>query len=232
MRRFYKEAQAVRDTDGWAIRLDGRPVRTPARAPLVVPGEALAIEIAEEWQSQGETIDPASMPMSGFANAAIDQVLPAPADFAAQIAGYAASDLLCYRAEDPASLVERQAASWDPVLDWARRRYDVHFAVTAGIMPVEQPPATLARLRAAVDALDPWRLAGAAVLTQIGGSLVGTLAYLEGQVDALALFEATSLDERWQAEQWGEDAEAAARHIIRRADFLNAARWCVLVGDR
>lgn len=228
MRRFYKEAEAVAEPSGWAIRLDGRPVKTPARAALVLPGEALAVEIAEEWQSQGETIDPASMPMTGFANATIDRVLPDLPAFRAQIAGYAASDLFYYRADDPAPLVARQAEHWDPLLDWARARHGAAFAVTSGIMPIDQPPETLSALHAAVDAIHPWQLAGAAVLTQIGGSLVGTLAFLEGGIDAPALFDAASLDELWQAEQWGEDDEAVARRIARRADFLSAARWCGL----
>ncbi len=160
MRRFYTVAEAVAEADGWAIRLDERPVKTPARIPLTVPGEPLAQAIVAEWLGQGETIDPASMPMTGFANATIDRVLPARADFRAQIAAYGASDLLCYRAAEPPDLAALQAASWDGLLDWARARFDVSFAVTSGIMPVDQPPATLARLWAVVDALDPWLLAG------------------------------------------------------------------------
>ena len=229
MKRFWTAAQAVADESGWAIRLDGRPVRTPVRAPLIVPGGALAHAIAAEWDAQGEAIDPRTMPMTGFANASIDRVLPAPGDFRSQIAAYAASDLLCYRAEEPPELIERQNAHWDPLLDWARARHGVAFAVTAGIVPVDQPALTLAALRGAVEALDPWLLAGAATLTQIGGTLIGTLALLDGAVPAEALFEAASLDERWQAEQWGEDVEAAARIETRRAEFLAAADYCALV---
>lgn len=233
MKRFWKMVQVVpAEGGGWAIRLDGRPVRTPARAELAVPSETLANAIVAEWDTQGETIDPASMPMTGFANATIDRILPALDDFRAGIAAYGASDLFCYRADEPAELVELQAEHWDPLLGWAQRRYDVSFAVTGGIMPVDQPAATRARLTAAVDALDPWLLASAATLTQIGGSLIGMLAHLEGVIDAQALFEAASLDERWQAQQWGEDAEAAARLAVRRADFLAAARYCALVAGK
>ena len=228
MKRFYTVAQAVAGPDGWAITLDGRLVKTPARATVAVPGEALAQAIAAEWQAQGETIDPATMPITGFANATIDRVLPALADFRAQIAAYGASDLLCYRAGEPPELAALQAASWEPLLDWARRRYYVSFIVTDGIMPVDQPAATLARLAAVVDAIDPWLLAGVATLTQIGGTLVGMLAHLEGEIGAEALSDATALDERWQAEQWGEDEEAAARRAARHADFLDAARYCAL----
>jgi len=229
VKRFYESAQAVREGEGWAIKLDGRPVRTPARAPLIVPGEALGLEIAAEWETQDDRIDPATMPMTGFANASIDRILPALDDFRAQIAAYGASDLFCYRADEPPELVARQSTAWDKLLDWARGRYAIDFTVTAGIMPVTQPAKTLARLRDALDALDPWLLAGAAVLTQIGGSLIGTLAHLDGMIDAPALFEAVSLDENWQAEIWGEDEEAAARLAARRADFLGAARYCALV---
>lgn len=231
MKRFYEEAEAVAEAGGWIIRLDGRGVKTPARASLAMPGEALAREVAAEWQSQGETIDPAAMPMTGFANATIDRVLPALSDFRAQIAAYAASDLFCYRAEDPPELIARQAQNWDPLLDWARARLGLGFAVTGGIMPVNQPEATLAGLAAAVDAIDPWLLAGAAVLTQMGGSLVGTLAYLDGAIAGPALFDVVTLDEQWQAEQWGVDAEAAARLAARRTDFLSAARYCALAGQ-
>jgi chaperone required for assembly of F1-ATPase len=231
MRRFYKVADAAIEADGWLIRLDGRPVKTPARASLAVPGEALAHAIVAEWEAQGETIDPTSMPMTGFANATIDRVLPALADFRAQIAAYGTSDLLCYRAAEPPELIALQAESWDELLDWARVRFDISFAVTRGIMPVDQPAATLGRFAAVVEALDPWLLAGAATLTQIGGTLVGTLAHLEGEIDADALFHVVTLDERWQAENWGADDEAAAYLAARRADFLGAARWCALVSQ-
>ncbi|MBO9579884.1 MAG: ATPase [Sphingobium sp.] len=232
MKRFYKLAEPLAGPDGWAITLDGRPVKTPARAALVVPGEALAEVIAAEWSAQGDTVHPGSMPMTGFANATIDRVLPALADFRAQIAAYSASDLFCYRAGEPPELAVLQARDWDPLLDWARGRYDVSFIVTDGIMPVDQPVATLARLSAVVDAIDPWLLAGAATLTQIGGTLVGMLAYLEGEIEAEALFDAATLDERWQAEQWGEDEEASARLAVRRDDFLAAARYCALAGQK
>lgn len=230
MKRFWTAAEVVAEDGGWAIRLDGRPVRTPARAPLVVPGEALARAIAAEWAAQGEDIDPRTMPMTGFANATIDRVLPAPGEFRGQVAAYAESDLLCYRAAEPEGLIAAQGAAWDPLLDWARARHAVTFTLTAGVLPVDQPARTLAALRGAVEAIDPWLLAGAATLTQIGGSLVATLALLDGVADVDALWAAVTLDERWQAEQWGEDAEAAARLAARHADFRNAAAYCALAG--
>src|SRR4051794_24466010 len=140
MRRFYEKAAASPEAGGVAILLDGRPVRTPGRVPLRVPTEELAEAIAGEWNAQGETVDPAAMPLTGLANAAIDRVMPDPATFARTLAQYGESDLLCYRAEGPAGLVERQACLWDPLLRWARARYDIDFEVTAGVIHRPQPP--------------------------------------------------------------------------------------------
>lgn len=232
MKRFWKAVETVAEGDGWTIRLDGRGVRTPARAPLALPGEALVRAIAAEWDAQGEDIDPRTMPMTGFANATIDRVLPALGDFRGQVAAYAESDLLCYRAADPETLVARQHLEWDPLLDWARGAFGIDFVVTVGILPVDQPARTLAALRGAVEALDPWLLAGVATLTHIGGTLVGTLALLKDRIDAETLFDATSLDELWQAEQWGADEQAAELLALRRAEFLHAAHYCTLAAQR
>ena len=230
MKRFYKQAGWTVDavTGMRSILLDGRPVRTPARAPLAVPGDALAGAIAAEWGAQQDDIDPASMPMTGLANATIDRVLPDAAGFARGIAAYGASDLLCYRASDPTPLVQLQTEAWNPLLDWARGRYGVVFAVTDGIMPVDQPGATVEALGAAVAALDPWLLAGLSNIVSLGGTLVGALALIEGAVDAGTLWDAVQIDEDWQARQWGEDADALARARARRVQFEDAAQYCAL----
>ena len=225
MKRFWKQAAAAQDESGqWRIELDGRPVRTPARSLLLLPGPALAEEIAAEWNAAGETVDPRAMPLTGLANAAIDHVVPDPAAFAAGLARYAASDLLCYRADSPDKLIEAQAQAWDPLLQWARRRFDVDFRVTHGVAPVDQPQATLDRLGAAVHALDPFRLAAMSPLVTVGGSLVAALALLEGAVATDEAWEAVSLDERWQLEQWGSDDEAEKALAAREADFRAGAR--------
>ena len=228
MRRFWKEVQVVED-DGFGIALDGRPVRTPARAELAVPTRALAEAIAGEWAAAGETIDPRAMPLTGLANAAIDRVAAGPDAFAAGLAKYGETDLLCYRADSPAALAERQEAIWGPLLAWALRRYDVDFVVTASTIYEPQPRATAERLAQAVSSLDFYRLAGLAPLVTIGGSLVAALAVLEGAVTPDRAWQAVSLDERWQLEQWGVDPEAEAALENRRSDFLAAARFLDLL---
>lgn len=228
MKRFYADVAIVPADEGLSIMLDGRPVRTPARALLALPMQALAEAVAEEWRAQGDEIDPAAMPVTGLANAAIDHIATNKADFAAGIARYAQSDLLCYRADGPEALVARQAAAWEPLLEWARGRYDVAFVVTQGVLPVAQPDETLDRLSTAVAALDPFTLAGLSALVTLSGSLVCGLAIVEGGHDPAAIWQAAEIDEAWQVEQWGEDAEAAARSVRRAAEFAMAARFCLL----
>lgn len=228
MKRFYKEAAIVAGADGWSVALDGRPMRTPARAPLLLPTEGLAQAVAVEWSAQGVEIDPRTMVMTGLANAAIDQVAPGRAAFAEGVALYATSDLLCYRADGPQPLVARQAAAWDPLLDWARARYDVAFTVTSGIIPVAQPAETLERMRQTVEAQPDFVLTGLSTLVTLSGSLVCGLAVVERAFDAEIVWDAAEIDERWQAEQWGEDTEAAQRAAGQRRDFLAARDFCAL----
>jgi chaperone required for assembly of F1-ATPase len=224
VKRFYKEVSIA---DG-AILLDGRGVKTPARAPLAVPYPALAEAIAEEWRAQGEEIDPRAMPMTGLANAAIDRVAPDPAAFARPLAAYAATDLLCYRADSPPELIAEEEAAWDPLLDWARTRYDIHFVTTSGIVHAAQPPATIARLAEALAARDAFALAAMSPLITISGSLVVALAVAENRIGAAEAFQASHLDELWQARLWGEDALATQTREHRRQDFLSAARFTQL----
>lgn len=215
MKRFWTDVAI----EGREVRLDGRPVRTPGRTPLVPPTDALAEAIAREWRDVTEVLDPRLMPLTGLANAAIDRIAPDPTAFAAGLARYGESDLLCYRAEMPEPLVARQVAAWDPPLAWARTRYDVHFTTATGVMPVAQPPATLARLAEAVAALDAWRLAGLSPIVTVTGSLVLSLALLERAMTPEAVWNAARVDEAWQAEMWGEDPLAADAIAARRRDF-------------
>ena len=229
MKRFWKDVTVEGEAGGWGIKLDSRPVRTPARVALVVPTRALADAIAEEWRSIEGEIDPRAMPLTGLANAAIDRIAPERDTFAAGLARYAEADLACYRAEGPRALVQRQEESWDALLAWARRRYDVDFATTCGIVHVEQPGATVDRLTHAVAALDPFRLAGLSPLVTVGGSLVAALAVLEKAITPEAAWDAVSIDDRWQLEQWGADAEAEAALENRRSDFLAGALFLELL---
>lgn len=214
---------------GRSIRLDGKHLRTPARAELILPSDALAAAVAEEWRAVEGAIEPAAMPLTGLANAAIDRIAPDRAAFAAGLARYAASDLLCYRADRPAELVARQATFWDPPLEWARSRYDVDFVVTAGIVPVAQPEQTVRRLSAAVAAPDAFHLAGLSPLVTLSGSLVLALALAEGAITAAEAWAAAELDDLWQAEQWGEDALATAAREDKHRAFVAAARFLALL---
>jgi chaperone required for assembly of F1-ATPase len=229
VKRFYREAAAAPAEGGVAILLDGRPVKTPARRPLEVPTEELAEAIAAEWNAQGETIDPLAMPLTGLANAAIDRVAPDPAAFASALAAYGESDLLCYRAEGPDSLVRRQGERWDSLLAWARGRYEVEFETVAGVMHRAQPPGTADRLARAVAARDAFRLAALSPLITVSGSLVIALALAEGEVGLEQGWAAATLDEAWQAEQWGEDPLAEAALTARRRDFESAYLFLTLL---
>ena len=229
MKRFYEKAAASPEPGGVAILLDGRPVKTPARNNLRLPTEELAEAIAEEWNAQGEEIDPRAMPLTGLANAAIDRVAPDPAAFARGLALYGESDLLCYRAEGPQALAERQAAHWDPILEWGRRRFGIEFETVCGVIHRAQPTETVEMLRHVVAARDPFRLAGLAPLVTIGGSLIVALALAEGILGLDDAWDAATLDEAWQAEQWGEDALATQALKARRREFDAAYRFLTLL---
>lgn len=229
MKRFWTLAEVAGRNGGWGVELDGKPLRTPARKPLVVPTEALARAIAEEWNRVEERIDPRSMPLTGLANAAIDRIGPDKEAFARGLERYADADLACYRTEGPKGLIERQEKDWDALLGWARRRFDVDFNTTSGITHVAQPAATVERLAHAISALDAFRLAGLSPLVTIGGSLVAALGVLDGAFTADQAWDAVSLDDRWQLERWGSDSEAEAALANHRWDFLAAAHFLELL---
>jgi chaperone required for assembly of F1-ATPase len=229
VKRFWKGVEVEREGDGWGIRLDGRPVKTPARAALFVPNETLARAIAEEWRGVQEVVDPRAMPLTGMANAAIDRIAPERQAFAGGLARYAEADLACYRSGWPPDLVARQAEGWDALLGWARRRFDVDFSTTSGLMHVPQPQATVERLAHAVSALDPFRLAGLSLLVTIGGSLIAALAVMEKAIRPEQAWDSVTVDERWQLEQWGGDVEAETALENRHRDFFAAARFLELL---
>ncbi|WP_425228481.1 ATP12 family chaperone protein [Sphingomonas sp.] len=220
MKRFWTTAAVTAER---SVALDGRPVRTPSRAPLILPTDALAAAVAREWLDSGDTVDPRAMPLTGLANAAIDRIAPDRSAFAVGLARYGESDLLCYRAADPPQLAARQAAAWDPVIAWAERRWDIHLAVTAGVMHRAQPPLALERLGQAIAAFDPFTLAALSPVVTITGSLLLALALVEGALNPDQVWTAAHVDEDWQVELWGEDALAQQARAARRREFDAAA---------
>lgn len=229
MKRFWEQVSAVAAEGGHDIHLDGKPVRTPGRLPLTLPSPALAEAVAGEWRAVGETIDPRAMPLTGLANAAIDRIAPQPAAFAAGLAKYGESDLLCYRADHPLELQLRQQAAWDPLLDWARSCYGIDPVTTTGVMHRPQSPETTARLAEAVAACSPFELAALSPLVTVTGSLIAALALLEGAASPEDIWSAVNLDEDWQAEHWGEDELARKARVARHADFDAGARFLSLL---
>ena len=223
-RRFWTEVSVVEVPGGFALRLDDRPLRTPAKAELVVPTRALAEAIAAEWRGVEGEIRPDLLPFTKAANAAVDRVAPDPAPLVDGLAAYGESDLLCYRADSPAALAARQAAAWDPPLAWAAAHLGAPLAVTEGLRHKPQDRASLAALRTAVAAHDPFALTALSELVSLSGSLVLALATASGAMTPAEAWAASRVDEAWQEEQWGVDAEAAAAARRREADFLRAAR--------
>lgn len=229
MKRFWKHVALVPAQGGHDLHLDDRPVRTPGRAPLTLPSLALAEAVAEEWRAVAETIDPRAMPLTGLANAAIDRIAPDPGAFAVGLANYGESDLLCYRAEHPLELQLRQAASWDPLLHWAKTRHGAELKATTGIVHVAQSAEAIERLATAVRTRSPFELAGLSPLVTITGSLVAALALLDRATDPDDVWSAANLDEDWQAEHWGEDELARKTRDARRAEYDAAVRFLSLL---
>ncbi len=228
LKRFWTKAEVAPEGTGFAVRLDGRGVKTPAKTPLVVPTAALAEQIALEWQAQEDKIDPATMPFTRMSNSALDKVTLQHAEVAAMLAAYGDSDLLCYRADGPAGLVARQSEGWDPVLGWSAEALQAPLTVQTGVMHQPQDPAVLARFGAAVLALTPFQLAAFHDLVSMSGSLVLGFAVTHGVRSAEAAWTLSRIDETWQAEQWGADEEAEETAEIKRAEFLHAAHFYTL----
>ena len=227
-RRFWTTASAVPVEGGFTVHLDGRPVRTPLKSPLILPTLALAEAVAAEWQVQEGTIKPETMPFTRMANSAVDKVKPQFAAVADLLAEYGGSDLLCYRAEGPAELVARQAQEWDPLLDWARNDLGAALLGTTGVMPVAQPEASLSALRSLVHGFGPFELAAFQDMVAISGSLVLALAVTRGRIDVAEAWRLSRIDEDWQIALWGEDEEAAEAAALKRAALVQADRFFAL----
>ena len=231
-RRFWKDVSVEAAEGGHRVRLDARPLMTPAKRPLILPTLAVAEAVAGEWRAVGETVDPRQMPVTRSANAAIDKVATQFAEVAGLISDYGGTDLICYRAETPEELTARQAAAWDPLVDWAARRHGAALTVTRGIVPVAQPAEGVAALSRAVTALSPFELTALHDLVALSGSLVIGLNATEPGSDPEALWSLSRVDEDWQAELWGVDEEAAALAAAKKRDFLHAHRFWTLLHDQ
>jgi len=218
-KRFYRAASVG---EGGAVLLDGKPIKTPARHVLAAPSRALAERIAEEWNAQGQVIDPARMPLTRLANAIIDGVLRSPAPVVEEVAKYLGSDLLFYRADAPAGLVERQAQRWDPVLAWAQHALGARFVLSQGVMHVAQATEAIAAARAAIPA-DPWRLGAVAAIATLTGSALLAIAVAHGALEAEMAWAAAHVDEDWQMQQWGRDALTLERRAYHFAEMQAAA---------
>ena len=222
-KRFWTEATVVRDEDSFAVELDGRRVRTPAKAPLRLPTQRMATAVALEWDAQEGKIDPRTMPFTRSANAAIDKVAVQKAEVCQMLADYGGHDLLCYRALGPQELVQRQAAAWDPILSWCDQQLAAPLASGQGVMHVEQSGQSLAKLADEIERLDSFGVAALHDLVTISGSLVLALAVLNRHLSAQSAWVLSRIDEEFQIEQWGHDEEAAAAAAAKERAFLNAA---------
>ena len=225
MKRFWKEVAVEPVVGGWRVTLDGRPIKTQGGTPQVVPTEALAELLAAEWRAQGEEIDPAAFPARDMADYAIDMVAADPAAIAAKLMRYGETDTLCYRADPDEPLHQRQWAEWEPIVTAFEAREGVRMERVSGIVHQPQPAATLATLRARLEALDPFTLAALEVLTSLSASLTVGLSAIEPDADNEALWQAAELEEAWQAELWGRDWEAEQRRERRKADFKRAVEF-------
>jgi chaperone required for assembly of F1-ATPase len=221
-KRFYRQAHVGEAEGRFALLVDEKPVKTPARRALAAPARALADELAAEWNAQAELIDPARMPLTRLANAVIDAVAEAMQPVAEEVAKYLATDLLCYRAERPEGLIERQALAWDPVLTWAREDIGARFVLAEGVMHVAQAAEVIAAMRAIIPD-EPWRLGAVSAITTLTGSALLALALDQAALTAEAAWAAAHIDEDWQMQQWGRDEMALERRAYRRAEFDAAA---------
>jgi len=228
-KRFFKEAAAVQVDGGYTIELDARAVRTPLGKAFIVPVRPLAEAIAAEWQAQGESIDPASMPLGGYANTAIDRVGMERPAVLANLRHFAETDLLCYRAEQPADLADRQLQQWQPIVDWAAEALGAHLKVTTGVLPIEQPPEALEAITRSLQQLDDMTLTAIASLAAVAGSIILALAVGEDRIDAEQAFQLAQLDESFQSERWGVDGEAQASAQQLKNDITSAVLFLSLL---
>ena len=230
MKRFYKKVSVEAEDGGWRVKLDARPIKTAGGNPQILPSKPLAHAMAREWDIQGEEIDPSAFQLRDLADFAIDVVQSDNEPVIAELLPYAETETLCYRGDDGEALCARQDATWEPLLAAAERRWDVHFERVSGIMHKPQPTETLEQLKTVLLTKTDFELAALKMLSSLAASLVIALTALEPGADGIALWDAANLEEDWQAELWGEDAEAAERRQLRQEAFLLAIRFASLAG--
>ena len=229
-KRFWKTATVAAAEGGFAVRLDDRRVMTPAKHSLILPTEALAQLVAAEWDAQNGLVNPETMPTTRMANSALDKVAPQYDAVADVLAAYGETDHLCYRAVDPPALIARQAAAWDPLLDWSAQKLNASLRSTPGVIPVPQDPVAIARLRQHIRDLGPFRMAAFHDLVALSGSLVLAFAVARGRLSHQEGWSTSRIDEDWQISLWGEDEEAASVALRKRQSFAEAARFYALSG--
>lgn len=232
-KRFYNEVSVSEEQVGFAIRLDGRPIRSPGKALLALPTKQASMLVASEFEIQEDVIDPTTMPVLRLANTAIDGVAMDPKAVLKDILRFAASDMICYRADTPQGLVKRQNKIWDPVLDWFESDLGARFNLAQGVIHIEQPTGSFSILETWLTRnLDPFRLAALHVMTSLTGSALLALATEAGELNVEDAWTAAHVDEDWQIEQWGQDAEALARRSHRKLDFLAATKLLLALQDQ
>lgn len=225
MKRFYKSVGVAPEEDGFSVRLDDRQVKTPAKNQLVLPNRPLADAIAAEWEEQAEDIDAHGMRLTRLANSAIDRVTEHRRAVIAEVAGFAGTDLVCYRAAEPAALAKRQEEGWAPLVSWVAERHGIDLAITTGLLPVAQSDSSAAAVKTAIEAFDAFALAGLHLVTSACGSVVLGLAVADDRIDGAAAWELSLIDETFQIEEWGEDPEATKRRAGLLEDITAAAEY-------
>lgn len=231
MKRFYKSAAVSQSDQGFAIHLDGKPVKTPAKNFLVLPGAALADAIAAEWAEQGEDIDAHAMRLTRLANSAIDRVVEHRDIVVSEIAGYAETDLVCYRASTPEELARRQEDGWGPLVLWMKDRHGIGFDTTTGLLPIPQSSNCIDTVRSVVETFGGFQLAGLHLVTVCCGSIAIGLAVADGRIDGATAWELSLIDETYQIEEWSEDPDATKRRAGLLLDIVAAAEFLRLCGS-
>jgi len=224
-KRFWQDVSISKVGNGYSVLLDGRGVNTPAKAPLILPTLHLAEAVAAEWREQIEVVDPAAMPFTGAANAALDKVKNQFGEVAGLVSAYAETDLFCYRAEAPRELVERQQRAWDPMLNWSRDVLNAPLNIAHGVMFIRQPQQSISALQSCVNKFNPFELTALYDLVGLSGSLVAGLAVVEGHETPESVWDICQVDETWQKEQWGQDEIAEELTLGKRTKFLQAVKF-------